>query len=239
MYCLNCKKKVDDGPIICPECNKPLKPERCPECWTKLDGDICSKCGCDIPRYIKEKEEEYTKQKAHASKRDKIKSLPLWIKILVPVLVLAVILGGVLNLYYRDYRRNKEAGALAFEMIEKTDAAIEEISKIASYYEAEVYDMDWLNHVENAAKVREKYKDEIDSVKRSREPIVYANNLVAKTGSKKYPQLCEKLYYCYNECYAYVVGEKGKYPHYLENYNELVEDYKAVRDEINTLIDKK
>ena len=81
MYCLNCKKIIPDGLETCPECGKSLKPERCPECWNKLEDtkSTCTKCGCDIDRYIKEKEEEQST--VEKTIWDRIKELPLWINL--------------------------------------------------------------------------------------------------------------------------------------------------------------
>ena len=76
MYCLSCKKVYPDTEDKCPHCGASPFPERCPECYAKLwDGEnVCKKCGCDIKRYIKEKED--MANYVAPTVKDKIKSLP-------------------------------------------------------------------------------------------------------------------------------------------------------------------
>ncbi len=232
MYCLNCKKTFPDGLENCPHCNAPATPERCPECWVRLADDekICTKCGCDIERYLKEKEEQASY--VAPTLKDKIKALPLWLRICVPtaLAVLVVLITGVF--LYANYTDSKEAGELSVSFAQKTDEAMEMITEIAKLYETEVYDKDWINHIANATKLREKYSDKIRAVKKTREPVTYANSLVSDAGDEEIAALANDVYYAYTSCYAYVIGENGKYPHYLEKYQKLHDKYEQALEKL-------
>lgn len=237
MYCLNCKKTFPDGLETCPHCNAPARPERCPECWVKLaeDEKICTKCGCDIERYLKEKEEKANY--VAPTLKDKIMALPLWLRIAVPTALAVVIILITGALLYSGYADTKKAGELSVSFAEKTDEAMEMITEIANLYETEVYDKDWINHIENATKLREKYADKIRAVRKAREPITYANSLVADAGDEEIAALANDVYYSYTSCYAYVIGENGKYPHYLEKYKKLYNKYKEATERLRAEIE--
>ena len=238
MYCLNCKKIIPDGLETCPECGKSLKPERCPECWNKLEDtkSTCTKCGCDIDRYIKEKEAEQST--VEKTIWDRIKELPLWIKIAAPTFAAVLIAAIAGTNIYLDFRALAQAKAECLGLVEKADASMELIGEMAEVYDRRVYSKDWLKHTENASEVREDFKDEISKIDDMRQPIIYANETVAKSGDKKLAALSEDVYYAYSSCYTYVVGEKGKYPHYLENYEKLFKEYEKAVDKLEKELNK-
>ncbi len=229
MYCLKCKKVFPDTENTCPHCGASAVPERCPECWAKLSEgeDICLKCGCDIPRYLKE-EEEIASYVPPALK-DRLKSLPRYIKIGVPVLT-SVIIFIIYSVFgYINYSNTAEAKKRAETFVVKVETSMDMITEMAGCYEDDVYNRDWISHIENAAELRKKHADKIDAIHQEREPVTYANELVAECGSDEISSLASDVYYAYTSCYSYVIGEKGKYPHYLDNYNRLLDKYeKAV-----------
>ena len=227
MYCLTCKKVYPDTDDKCPHCGASPIPERCPECYTRLlDGaDICQKCGCDIKKHIKEKEEKANY--VAPGLKDKLRALPLYVKIGVPLVLIVLIIALVSLFGYIKHSRLAEAQRNCEELIVLSEDAVDMISEMALHYENDVYNRDWINHIENAEELREKHADKIKDINRTREPVTYTNDLVADSGEERLASLANDVYYAYTSCYAYVIGEKGKYPHYLENYNKVLSEYKT------------
>lgn len=237
MYCLICKKVYPDTEDKCPHCGALPIPERCPECYVRLsDGEeVCKKCGCDIRRYIKEKEAQATY--VAPGFKDKLKALPLYVKIGLPVLLAVIIIVSISAVGYIKHSRRAEAVHYSEELISRAEQSIEMITEIAGYYENDVYNRDWISHIENAEKLREKHDDKIKVIDSAKEPISYANSLVEKSGDEELAPLASDVYYAYTACYAYVIGENGKYPHYLENYNKILKEYEETIDKLKTAIE--
>ncbi len=236
MICKNCKKEIEDGISVCPYCNTETQ-NRCPNCWAKLgeDKNICSKCGCNVSEYIRECEEilSYTPPTLF----DKIKKLPKWLKISVPAFLAFIIAVSVVISVSNAQKRQEEIKTASHEMVVLADGAIELISELAQSYENEVYSKDWITYIESAQALREKSKDKTDEIKKMREPISHRRDVIKALGEKKAGSLADRVYFCYSECYGYVVGEKGKYPNYLKKYNKLVEKYEQATEELLDLFD--
>lgn len=237
MKCYNCNKKISNEEKICPFCKVQIDMQRCPECWTKLgiEEKICSKCGCDIEKYRKEEEEKANYKEPTI--KEKLASLPLWKKIL-PFAILVVVVFVVLSVAgYLSFTKSRNAKQIAGEFVEYTDAALEKMGKIAEAYENSVYGDDWLNHIENAQKLREKYKTEIAEMKETREPVAYFNSRVKEAGDEEISRLAKEVYRAYNACYSHVISENGKYPHYLSDYKKLVKKYEKAVGKLKKEID--
>ncbi len=236
MICKNCKMEIEDGIKICPYCNTDTE-NRCPNCWAKLgDGEnICSKCGCNVSEYIKESEEinSYTPP----TLADKVRKLPKWLKISVPLLLAIIIALSIVISITNAQKRQEEVKHASHEMVVLADGAIEMISSLAQSYEDEVYSKDWITYIESAQALREKCKEKIDEIKKTREPISHRRDVIKALGGDKAGSLADRVYFCYSECYGYVVGENGKYPNYLKKYNELVEKYEEATEELLDLFD--
>lgn len=231
MICKYCKKEIEEGIKTCPYCNKETE-NRCPNCWSKLaDGeDICQKCGCNVSEYIMETEKirSYTPP----TLADRVKKLPNWLKIGIPVLVVIIIIALMITAITSTQQKKEELKVVTHEMLVMTDGAIEQISSLAESYESEVYSKDWITYIESAQTLREKSKDKINEIKKTREPVSHRVDIIKSLGSTKAGKLADKVHYCYRECYSYVVGETGKYPNYLTKYNKLVEEYKKAAEEL-------
>ena len=237
MYCLKCKNIIPDGLENCPDCGTPTKPDRCPECWVKMEKEenICKKCGCDVERYLKEKEED-------ASKTDKgifqkISELKLWIKITAISVAVLLIAGAIGVNAYLHYNAFGEAQKHCEDLISYSHDSMEMLTEMAELYESKVYNKDWLVHTENATKLRQDYKGKISEIEKTREPIIHANERVAKTGIDELSYLANDVYYAYSDCYAYVIGEKGKYPHYLDKYMNLLDKYEEAAKKLEKAIE--
>ena len=236
MICNNCKKEIEDGISICPHCNKETV-NRCPNCWARLnEGEkTCTKCGCNISEYIKESEEirSYTPP----TLSDKIRKLPKWLKISVPALLAVVIALSVVISAVNAQKRQEEIKHASYEMVVMADGAIELITELAESYEKEVYSKDWITYIESAQALREKSKDKTDEIKKMREPISHRRDVIKALGGNKAGKMADRVYFCYSECYSYVVGENGKYPNYLKKYKKLVEEYEEATEELLDLFD--
>lgn len=239
MYCLKCKKVFPDTDKNCPYCGASALPERCPECWAKLSAgeDICSKCGCDFLQHIREKEQQASY--VPPTLKDRIKSIPKYIKIGVPSFAAILIFIVVSLIGYIDYSHAAEAKKRSETFVVQADASMDMLTEMAGYYEDEVYNRDWISHIENAAALREKYADKIEAIHNAREPVTYAKDLVAECGNDEISSLADDVYYAYTACYSYVIGEKGKYPHYLDKYNKLLDKYENAVRKLEDAIKKK
>ena len=195
---------------------------------------MCKKCGCDIMRHIKEKEEKATY--VAPSFKDKLKTLPWYVKIGLPLVLVALIITVISAVGYMRLSRKAEAEKYAGKLISRAGQSMEMITEMAGYYEDDVYNRDWISHIENAEKLREKHADKIKTIDGAKEPISYANRLVANSGDEELSSLAEDVYYAYVACYSYVIGENGKYPHYLENYNKLLNVYEEAVDKLEKAI---
>ena len=227
MVCVKCNKEIPDGSKKCPLCEAELASDvrRCPDCWARLGENEaqCPKCGCDIEKRLKEIEEE--KNAVIPTLKDKIKNLPRWFKITVPSILIAVVLTVTSLCVYLDFAKDKEAARLADDYIISIDVALSNITKLAQAYEDNVYKKSWLDRTGSAAAVREVYASEIELIKRTREPIHYSKLHIEKMGNEKISAAVNKMYDNYAKCYNYVIGENGKYPGYMNAYNNLVADY--------------
>lgn len=236
MICNNCKMEIEDGIKVCPHCSQEIE-SRCPSCWAKLgDGEnICQKCGCNVSEYIKESEE--IRNYAPPTLSDKIKKLPKWLKISAVSMLAVIIILSIVISAVNAQRRNEKAGHASYEMAVMANGAMEMISSLAESYEKEVYQKDWITYIELAEELREKNKDKINEIKKLREPISYRRDVIKANGSSKAGEIADKVYFCYSECYGYVVGENGKYPNYLKKYNKLAENYEKAVEELLDLFD--
>ena len=195
MYCLTCKKVYPDTEEKCPHCGALPMPERCPECYAKLSEgeEVCKKCGCDIRKHIKEKEEKANY--VAPGFKDRIKALPLYVKIGLPIVLVVLIAAIISTSGYIKYSRRAEAEKYSKELIIRSEKSIAMITEMAGYYEDDVYNRDWISHIENAEELREKHDDKIKSINSAKEPISYANSLVADSGDEDLSLLASDVYY--------------------------------------------
>ena len=237
MYCLTCKNVYPDNKKKCPHCGASPMPERCPECYVKLPKgeEVCKKCGCDIKRHIREKEEKANYVAPGFA--DKLKALPMYVKIGLPIILIVLIIGVISTVGYINHSRRANAERYSKELITRSEKSMEMITEMAGYYEDDVYNRDWISHIENAEEVREKHADKIKTIDNSKEPISYANSLVADSGDEELSFLADDVYFAYTACYSYVIGEKGKYPHYLENYNKILAEYEEAVSKLKKAMD--
>ena len=237
MLCHNCNKKISDSEEFCPYCQSVIDFQRCPECWTKLpvSQEFCHKCGCDIEKAREERarRDSYTEP----TFKDKIAKLPLWIKAGVPAAFGIIVVLTVGILLYLSSAAKQEAKEISREYIESANDAVDKITEIAELYEENVYGEAWLDHVKSAQELREEHADKISAVKKTREPISYFNDQIESTGNDEIAVLAEEVYYCYTACYGYVIGENGKYPQYLKNYNIHLEKYKEAVEKLENAIE--
>lgn len=237
MLCTNCYRKIDDNAKVCPRCNAPVDRSiiRCPECWNKLPAGtkICDKCGSDIERSIKEKEE--IRSYRMPTFVDKLKKMSLKLKVITVSLVAVIIIVSVVFSTISSARQKEQLSVLAAEYTLFTDDAINRITEIAKLYEEEVYTKDWITYIESAENLRETHKDEIEEIRKFREPVSHRRNKI-KAVDTEAGTLADRVYYCYSNCYGYVIGETGKYPNYLKNYESLVDEYKKAVDELEKYI---
>jgi len=227
MQCQNCNRSIEDGTKICPYCNAKIDSKiiRCPSCWTKYPSgtEVCERCGCNIPKTKKENEESANYKEP--SLWDRIKALPLWIKISLPS-VFAVILAACIGIAVATHVANTaEVCKLTEEFLNMAEDAVDSITIIAEHYENDVYNKDWITHIETAQELREKYASQIEEIKKTREPVGYGRDRIKELASKRVCELTDDVYYGYVQCYAYVIGENGKYPHYLDKYMKLIDDF--------------
>ncbi len=236
MICHNCNKKISDEDKVCPYCQSVIDAQRCPECWTKLpvSQKVCHKCGCDIEeaREARAKKDSYTEP----ALKEKIAKLPLWIKAGVPAAVGIIVVLAAGILLYMSSAAKREAVEISKEYIASANDAVDKITEIAELYEENVYGEKWLEHVKSAQELREEHADKISDAKKTREPISYFNERIANTGNDEIAALADEVYYCYTSCYGYVIGENGKYPQYLKNYNVHLEKYKEAVEKLENAI---
>lgn len=238
MHCLNCNRKIPDGEIVCPFCKADItgSDNRCPDCWTKLEKDekICPKCGINVEEARKEREDIANTKKTSLIK--KIKRIPRGIKIaavsFLAVLVIVLVAVGI----FRANSATAKASVLARDYISMAQEAMEDINELALLYENEVYNEDWIMHIESARKLREDKADKIKEIKATREPMEYFQAQIRATERKEFIEYSDDMFYGYQKCYAYVVGEVGKYPHYYDNFKKLLAEYEKAEKELEKLI---
>ncbi len=232
MLCTKCKKEFSDSLSVCPHCNEQFDYKRCPKCWTKLASNAtdCHKCGCNIEKTLKQNEEIANRKEE--TPVDKVKALPLWIKIAIPVLFAILCAGILVQSMVSKNKARTEAASLALEYIEEIDATQEQINFMATIYENEVYAKDWLMHIDAAKELRRVYAQDIQRIKDDREPVKSQYKKIEALGADEISTLAKDLYLAYNNCYSYVVGENGKYPNYLKNYNKILDEYNDTKKEL-------
>ncbi len=240
MICPNCSGVIPEGSEVCPFCKSKIEPDvkRCPNCWARLeDGESrCKKCGCNIQKMVDEIEKNA--QEEPPTLWDSLKRIPLWIRILVPLVVMCLVAGLCFYSSFKKNAQNIKAAELSEEYIESANEAIEEISKMAKVYEDMVYKQSWLDHTGSAAAVRDVYKEEINDIKKTKEPLNYAKNLIAKQQNDKITELANDVYFNYNRCFGYVIGENGTYPNYMKKYQKIVSDYEKSVEKLKEEIEK-
>lgn len=240
MICVKCNKEIPDGSKKCPLCEAELVSDvrRCPNCWARLNknDEQCPKCGCDIEKRLKEIEEE--NNVVTPTFKDKIKNLPKWVKVTVPSVLIAIVLIVTSVCVYLNFARSKEAARLADDYVVSVDFALVNITKLAQAYEDNVYKKSWLDRTGSAAAVREVYSSEIELIKRTREPIRYTKTRIEKKGNEAISKAVNKMYESYAKCYNYVIGENGKYPGYMNAYNNLLSDYDDSVKELKKITQK-
>ena len=232
MVCLNCNRTIPNDTKVCPHCKAKVNPDiiRCPECWTRLTSikDICPKCGCDVSQALAER--EACANEVEETAWDMIKRLPLAFKIAVPVVIVAIIAAAVIYYSGKQAAINEEIVSLAEEYTDSSDGTLEKITEIAELYEFNVYDRDWIMHLETSKAFMEEFDEEIGDIKDDREPIEHLRTQIKELSGSKIDKLADEVYHTYADCYGYVIGENGSYPGYIKKYNKLLDKYeKAVK----------
>lgn len=238
MHCRNCNRKIPEGEKKCPFCNVDTENSeiRCPDCWARLEkGEkICPKCGIDIEEAKKARQDIATQKKSGFTQR--IKKLPRSVKIGMVSLVVIVCVAVASISYFLSQSAISEAASLAEDYIVFADEAMKDINELALLYENDVYNEDWILHIESAKELREKNADKFKKIKATREPMEYFQARIRQTECKEYIEYSDDMFYSYQKCYAYVVGEVGKYPHYYDNFKKLLAEYEKAEKELRKLI---
>jgi len=233
MICSKCNRVIPDNLEVCPYCRADIdiNERRCPNCWAKLGAgtnyELCPKCGCDIEKRIREiTEEEKERNKTFAQK---LKSIPLWIRLLVPLAVVIVVLSFVIGIrLYNDYKEDERA-QLALEYSENyavsIGMAVDRISEIAEVYNREVYEKEWLDHTSGADAIKKGMSEEITTAKRMRSLLESALDDIEAQENNELSLLANEVYHQYTRCYGYVIGEKGSYPGYMTEYEKILKDF--------------
>ena len=244
MLCSKCNTLIPEGATICPHCKSDVATmeHRCPNCWSKIDrqDERCRKCGCDIEKRIAELREN--ERKSHETIWKKLKKIPLWIRISVPILIVVTLLAGIVGIKLYEYnkiaRQNAEAVELAENYIVASDISLGKITKLAQAYEDMVYGQSWLDHIGSAQAVRDVYKDEINVIRKTREPLSYSRSRIDEKGNREISEAVAAVHHSYNMCYGFVIGENGQYPTYMDEYRELLRDYEISVRELKKVLDK-
>ena len=235
MICSKCNRSVPDGEKICPNCNADitLQERRCPQCWVKLDSKdtTCPKCGCDIERTIKEREEIESIEPL--TFWTVVKKLPIIVKLLIPVIIIAVIV--MVNINNRSKFEEMEKNVVRYSKLydQQLTEAVEAITIIAHEYKTGVYDRDWNKQTENAQELRRVHGDEIAEIEGLREHIVHTREKLKTNGDDTVDILADNAYYAYRNCYEYVILEGGVAEAYIDNYLVLVEEFEEALKEFN------
>jgi len=240
MLCTNCNRVIPDGSETCIYCKAKidLTKRRCPDCWASLKKDetLCPKCGCDIETRIKEIHD--AENEKELTFFDKFRKIPLWLRFVVPALVLIVALLFGIYTANEERERKHEAALLASDYVVSVEIAMTDITKIAYAYEDMVYGQSWLDHLGSAEAVRKVYSDEISVAKKAREPINYARNRIDRLGNAEISELVGEVQYNYVQCYSYVIGEQGKYPKYIQGYKKILSDYEQSVEALKEAVQK-
>lgn len=241
MICSNCSGVIPNESKICPFCNAKVDPseKRCPSCWAKLSENEtkCKKCGCDIEKH--EQEIIQLREKQNVTLKDRIKKLPLWIKIAVPVLIFAIILSVILVQINNRNERERELLEISEDYVVSVDIAEDNIEDIAKVYRDMVYGQSWLDHTGSARAVREDYADEIKAVRKERQNINYIKKKFQNFEGESLSHLAEDVHRKYKKCYSYVIGENGKYPEYMQEYRALEKDLEKSIEEMRKEIERR
>lgn len=240
MHCRNCNSEIPDGANTCPACgvSREDTEKRCPDCWTKLteNDKICPKCGINIEEAQKARYNIANTKKV--SFWEVIKNLPPKLKITI-LSVVGVLLASVI-VFNIAAEQSAKSGAvkLAGEYLVMAEETMEDITDLALEYENKVYNKDWIMHIESAQELRETNADAIKEIKAKREPMEYFQARIRKTEQKDIVKSADAVFYAYKNCYAYVVGEVGKYPHYYDNYKKLLKEYQKAITELKKAMEK-
>jgi len=238
MHCRNCNKKIPDGEKICPFCkvDTSISDNRCPDCWAKLEKDekTCPKCGINIEEARKARANIANTKKT--SLIQKIKKIPRGVKIGIVAFLVILVVGLIAVCTFRANSAAAKASALAQDYITMSQEAMKDINELALLYENEVYNEDWIMHIESARKLREDNADKIKEIKATREPMEYFRAQIRATDRKEFIEYSDDMFYGYQKCYAYVVGEVGKYPHYYDNFKKLLAEYEKAEKGLGKLI---
>ncbi len=242
MLCSKCNRLIKEGETVCPNCNTnvaDMEP-RCPNCWARIDKqDIrCRKCGCDIEKRYEELLE--AERKSRETLMDKVKKIPLWIRICVPLLIILTLSLSYAGVKVYQYNVIAEKNARAVELAENyvvsVEIAVDNISKLAQVYDDMVYGQSWLDHTGSAEAVRDVYKDDITVIKMAKEPLLYEKKQIEQCDNEEISRAVEQVYYNYSRCYGFVIGENGQYPTYLDEFKKILDDYKSSLEELKQVI---
>lgn len=240
MICSNCSRTIPDGSEICLCCKAKINTDvkRCPNCWSRVESeDIrCKKCGCHIEKMTEEIQKNALAK--DPTVLDKLKRIPLWIRIILPMIIVCFAVGMYTYDVARENARNAEAAEMAEGYIISLNIAVDRITEMAQVYEDMVYDQSWLDHTGNASAVRDVYSQEISIIKKAREPLNYTKNQIANQENRQITEIVNEMYYNYTRLYGYVIGENGTYPDYIIKYKKILADYEASVKKLETEIQK-
>ena len=240
MICSYCNRVIPDGSQTCVYCNTrvDLSLKRCPDCWVRLEDNqkTCHNCGCDVDVRL----EEIHRQSQYKVPTlwEKIKKFPLWIKIAIPVLLIALTVAMFVYSVAEEKARLNEAVSLAEDFVVAVEISMGDVTKLAYAYENMVYDQSWLDHLGSATAVRDVYKDEISVAKKARELVDYNRNQVVGCGNVEISVAADEVYRNYTSCYGYVIGEGGTYPEYMDGYNKILKEYNKAVENLKLIIEK-
>ncbi len=243
MKCLNCNLNIPDDAKACPFCKAKtdVKHKRCPKCFVKLsiDQTVCPKCGYDISKsndgdFVFHKSKSAEKKHFADLSRKISKHKTLYFAIMAIIVVCIAI--TVYFVHSSNTKSNYLKALNEYSTVIKESMGNVEI--LAEAYN-NVYDGEWLNQVNNIAKLEKKYNDTIKDCKSERDSINYLyNQLIKSTDEATGNRIIKKAFKSYEKCYLYVVEKYGKYPGYMDEYNLLTEKYEVDIMELDEFIKK-
>lgn len=243
MKCLNCNLNIPDDAKACPFCKAKTDVEhkRCPKCFIKLriNQTVCPNCGYDIG---KSNDADFVFHKSKSAEKEYFVELSKKIsrhKVLYFAIMAIIVVCIAITVYFVHAFNTKNSYLKALnEYSTVIKESMENVEILAEAYN-NVYDGEWLNQVNNIAKLEKKHDGIIKDCKSERDSINYLyNQLKMSTDKDDENKIIKKAFKSYEKCYLYVVEKYGKYPGYMDEYKLLTKKYEADIKELDRFIEK-
>lgn len=128
MTCPKCATPVTEQYVVCPKCGVKLKPS-CPNCSAPVEQDwkLCPRCATTLP-------EQYEDIEPPHRVKDKSLGKILIVLIVVPILLLAILFGGMIAM--RTYTGNGGGSSTMFETSFDELYSVQETSYVREWLES-------------------------------------------------------------------------------------------------------